>query len=133
MTNGLDLLTFERLAERAEQKAARATARKGGWQRVVETSQALAGGGRDNGLLSAAPWALVEVRIENYQGVTSMEPLIVDPTPGVTVLRGENGSGKTSLAERLKRQGVPDARTAPIRRCYARPAARSRSMSASSR
>lgn len=113
MTNGLDLLTFERLAERAEQRAARATARKGGWERVVETSQALAGGGRDNGLLSAAPWALVEVRIENYQGVTSMEPLIVDPTPGVTVLRGENGSGKTSLAEGIETAlvGRPRPRT----------------------
>jgi energy-coupling factor transporter ATP-binding protein EcfA2 len=114
MTNGLDLLSFERLAERAERKAARATARKGGWQRVVATSQALAGGDRDDGLLSGAPWALVEVQIENYQGVTSMDPLIVDPTPGVTVLLGENGSGKTSLAEGIETAlvGRPRPRTA---------------------
>ncbi|MCM3849993.1 MULTISPECIES: hypothetical protein [unclassified Pseudonocardia] len=51
-------------------------------------------------LLHERSWRIVEVRVEGIGGIASLDPpaLTLSPIPGITVIRGSNGQGKTSLA-----------------------------------
>lgn len=101
----LQLLTFEDLVELAEAKRSRATsdASQSGWGRFLEVARALAGGRETAGdLVSGRTWTLLRVRIDGYQGVGAPLTFDLDPTPGVTVLIGRNGSGKSSIADAIE-------------------------------
>lgn len=100
----LDLLTLEDLVDAAEEhrENARVEDKIAGWDRLLEVLRDLAGGWDDAGVFDGRVWQLTEVGIENFQGVVSMPRLVLDPTPGVTVLVGDNGSGKSSIAEAVE-------------------------------
>jgi len=112
----LRLLTFEDLVELAEAKRSRATsdASRSGWARLLEVARALAGGRETAGdLVSGRTWTLLRVRVDGYQGVGAPLTVDLDPIPGVTVLIGRNGSGKSSIADAIETalHGEPRAPT----------------------
>lgn len=101
----LRLLTFEDLVDLAEAKRSRATsdASRSGWDRLLEVARALAGGRETaSDLVSGRRWSLLRVSIDGYQGVGAPLTVELDPTPGVTVLIGRNGSGKSSIADAIE-------------------------------
>lgn len=113
----MELLTFEDLVAFAETKrsAARADSSIAGWDRLLQVARALAGsGGADGDLVTARRWRLLRVSISGYQGVSRPLTIDLDPTPGVTVLIGRNGSGKSSIADAIETalHGEPRAPTA---------------------
>jgi energy-coupling factor transporter ATP-binding protein EcfA2 len=104
-TEPLRLLTFEDLVALAEAKRSRATsdASRAGWDRLLEIARALSGGRETAGdLVSGRTWSLLRVTIDGYQGVGAPLTVDLDPTPGVTVLIGRNGSGKSSIADAIE-------------------------------
>lgn len=99
------LLTFEHLVTLAEQSRDRATAPDSitGWDRLLQVARALAGSGTGNGDVARGRiWRLLRIRIEGYQGVGKPLEIDFDPTPGVTVVQGANGSGKSSIADAIE-------------------------------
>ncbi|RZT84910.1 RecF/RecN/SMC family protein [Pseudonocardia sediminis] len=100
----LRLLTFEDLIELAEAKRSRATseASRSGWDRLLEVARALGGRATAGDLVSGRTWTLLRVSIDGYQGVGAPLTIDLDPTPGVTVLIGRNGSGKSSIADAIE-------------------------------
>lgn len=54
-------------------------------------------------LLEGRAWRLAEVAITGVGGIATLEPTPVSftPTPGVTIVRGPNGHGKTSMARAI--------------------------------
>ena len=107
MTPALRLLTFEDVVELAENRRSKARAddKVAGWDRLLDVARGLAGsGGGGDDLAVGRTWSLVKIRIQGYQGVSVDVPLEIDldPTPGVTVLHGINGSGKSSIADAIE-------------------------------
>jgi energy-coupling factor transporter ATP-binding protein EcfA2 len=107
MTPALQLLTFEDIVELAESRRSKARAddKVAGWERLLDVARGLAGaGGGADDLAVGRTWSLVKIRIQGYQGISAEVPLEIDldPTPGVTVLHGINGSGKSSIADAIE-------------------------------
>lgn len=101
----LRLLTFDDLVGLAEAKRARATsdASRSGWDRLLEVARTLAGDREIAGdVVSGRTWTLLRVTVEGYQGIGAPLTIDLDPTPGVTVLIGHNGSGKSSIADAIE-------------------------------
>lgn len=68
---------------------------------VVEQLAAVdAGAGGAADILCGPVWRIAEVRVRGVGGIGELEPspLVFSPVPGITVVRGLNGQGKTSLA-----------------------------------
>lgn len=98
-------LTFDDLVALAEAKRANATspASSAGWDRLLEVARALATGrGAGPDLVSGRRWSLIRVAVQGYQGVTEPLTIDLDPSPGITVLIGRNGSGKSSVADAIE-------------------------------
>lgn len=120
MTSTFPILTFEDLIKVGEGKQAKARepGKLAGWQRLLGVARAQAGSGSaSNDLLDGRTWSLLQVRITGYQGVSADHTLELklDPTPGITVLHGPNGSGKTSIADAIETAlyGAPRQPTTP--------------------
>ncbi|MGH3697420.1 MAG: AAA family ATPase [Pseudonocardiaceae bacterium] len=101
----MQLLTFEDLVSLAEERraSARAPEKVAGWDRLLSVARDLAGSSAsDDDVARGRTWSLIRVRIHSYQGVGA-KPLEIqfDPTPGVTVMHGQNGSGKSSIADAI--------------------------------
>lgn len=98
------LLTFEDLVECAEARHqnAREPVKIAAWKHVLDVLQRLVGGREDEGLVAGRAWSLTRVTVDGFQGVTTMQPLVLDPSPGVTVLFGSNGAGKSSIADAIE-------------------------------
>lgn len=116
MNSRLELLTFETLVEKIEQKKQRAQTEdaRAGWEKLLAVARSFAG--RSDADVDPAVgrrWALVRIRVSGYQGIAAESPLEIelDPTPGITVLHGANGSGKSSIADAIETalQGSPRA------------------------
>jgi len=67
--------------------------------RAIEDCAA-ADGDSAGALLDGRSWRIAEVRVSGIGGIASLDPpaLTFSPVPGITVVRGLNGQGKTSLA-----------------------------------
>lgn len=98
-------VTYEELADlvKVEIEGGNESERQEGRRRLLEVIEALDSeqtDGEDRELLENRTWRLAEVSIEGVGGVGSLEPssLSFTPTPSLTVLRGGNGQGKTSIA-----------------------------------
>lgn len=114
MNSRLELLTFETLVEKIEQRKQRAQTEdaRAGWEKLLAVARSFAG--RSDADVDPAVgrrWALVRIRVSGYQGIAAKSPLEIelDPTPGITVLHGANGSGKSSIADAIETalQGSP--------------------------
>ncbi|MFP5021911.1 hypothetical protein [Pseudonocardia phyllosphaerae] len=67
--------------------------------RVVDDLVAATPENDDATLLDDRAWKIAEVNVAGFGGIEKITgPLKLSPVPGVTVLRGNNGQGKTSLA-----------------------------------
>lgn len=83
----------------------RAQAIKEAWQRLDEVAAELQSA-EGSSLAQLGPWRLLSLTVSGFRGIGNPEddPLLLDftPTPGITVLCGQNGSGKTSLTDALQ-------------------------------
>ncbi|QDG88083.1 AAA family ATPase [Pseudarthrobacter sp. NIBRBAC000502770] len=104
-TEALTMFSYEELLHEIELK--RASARQGteSWDRLHAVAVELAGssGGDTNWMNPGRSWRLERISIANYRGISNEEPLVLvfDPTPGITVLHGLNGAGKSSISDAL--------------------------------
>ncbi|MGF1646106.1 MAG: AAA family ATPase [Kineosporiaceae bacterium] len=57
----------------------------------------------DDQLLTGAPWRIADIRIAGVGGIETLSPEELDltPTAGLTIVRGPNGHGKTSLSRAM--------------------------------
>ena len=76
-----------------------------GWKKLLDVAIGLAGGTsvEDDPSASGA-WYLTRIRVKGYQGIGDGPFLEIelDPTPGITVIHGANGSGKSSIADAIE-------------------------------
>jgi ABC-type dipeptide/oligopeptide/nickel transport system ATPase subunit len=116
----ITVFTFDALVEeidRAESAAARGG--KESWRRLRSVAQALAQPGEaEVDLVEGRAWALAELTVSGYRGIGNTVPLAVrfDPRPGVTVLHGANGSGKSSISDAIETalHGRPGGGLSPL-------------------
>ncbi|MBF4163202.1 ATP-binding protein [Nocardioides acrostichi] len=103
----LSLLTFEQLVDKIAEfhDRARVGESRNGWKKLLEVAKGLAGtASRDNDPSADSAWYLTEVQAQGYQGIGGEQSLSIelDPTPGITVIHGANGSGKSSIADAIE-------------------------------
>ncbi|MCE3554510.1 ATP-binding protein [Pseudonocardia sp. RS11V-5] len=72
-------------------------------QAIEDCAAEAAEGNAAEVLLEARSWRIAEIRVAGIGGIASLDPpaLKFAPVPGITVVRGLNGQGKTSLARSI--------------------------------
>lgn len=101
----MTMLTYQELGVEIRAMASRATSPsvKSAWEnlyRLTESRSNEVDPSKDPSI--GAPWHLVRVEIEGFQGATQPLSLEFNPMPGITVLHGPNGSGKSTIAEAIR-------------------------------
>lgn len=76
------------------------------WKQLLEIVRSIEGeapSGNDDELLTGRPWVLTQLSVSGFRGVTNDTAVVVDidPRPGITVLHGANGAGKSSIADAI--------------------------------
>lgn len=71
-------------------------------QALLKGSAMLSPGAESGGAGPLGPVWLERLRVSGFQGIGQEVDLAFDPQPGLTVLIGRNGAGKSSLAEALQ-------------------------------
>jgi energy-coupling factor transporter ATP-binding protein EcfA2 len=96
-------LTLEQLASSLRTEAeASAPKDQEAWNALVSLADGLDRGDGDNYLIKDRRWLLQSLKVEGFRGAKREVTLQIPSTSGVTVLYGQNGSGKSSLAEALR-------------------------------
>lgn len=72
------------------------------WQLLVDLAHALAAATRDDELVNGRRWLLRSLTVTGFRGAKDRVELVLEHDRGLTVLHGENGSGKSSIAEALR-------------------------------
>jgi hypothetical protein len=103
----LEMLTFEALQTKIRdcRAAARNDAVKGGWDRLLGVIDPFLSQGQTTyDPVVGSRWSLTRVKVTGYQGISSTHPLQIDikQTPGITIIHGANGSGKSSLSDAIE-------------------------------
>jgi len=75
---------------------------KGAWKLLSDLAIELTSSVRDISLVDGYHWALLEMEVEGFRGAKQSLRIAFESVPGVTVLHGENGSGKSSITEALR-------------------------------
>ncbi|WP_075201443.1 ATP-binding protein [Leucobacter japonicus] len=100
------MYSFEDILSEIETKKSSAKTQAGSWERLREVVLELAGVPSSSRIWPSADgkWALEKVSIQSFRGVTNEEPLVLtfEPTPGITVLHGLNGAGKSSISDAIE-------------------------------
>jgi len=107
MGAALSLVTFEDLVEKITEfhDRARAGESRVGWKKLLEVAIGLAGGTNvEDDPSASGAWYMTGIRVKGYQGIGDGPFLAIDldPTPGITVIHGANGSGKSSIADAIE-------------------------------
>jgi predicted ATPase len=107
MTAPLELVTFEDLVERITEfkENARAEDSIAGWAKLLDVASDMAGSDTaDDDITAGRTWHLTHVRVSGYQGIGESDPLEISfpPRPGITVVHGPNGLGKSSIADAIE-------------------------------
>ena len=101
--NDLSELTLEDLAASLRAEAENGVkADAGAWETLVRIADDLNSGDRVDLLTRNRKWLLRQVSVLGFRGAKHEVNLTIDNLQGVTVLFGENGSGKSSLAEAVR-------------------------------
>lgn len=101
--NKLTELTLEDLAESLRAQASSETgADSTAWEALTQMADELNSGDRIDLLTKNRKWLLQRVSVTGFRGAKHEVNLTIDNLQGVTVLFGENGSGKSSLAEAVR-------------------------------
>ena len=101
--NELAELTLEALGASLREEGAKAA--KGDatiWATLIQIADELNSGDRLDVLTRHRRWLLRRVSVVGFRGARHEVNLTIDNLQGVTVLFGENGSGKSSLAEAVR-------------------------------
>lgn len=103
--DALTMFSFEEIINEIALKRATARQSTESWDRLHAVASELAGSSNDETpwLDSSRSWRLERVSICNYRGILNDDPLVLvfDPTPGITVLHGLNGAGKSSISDAI--------------------------------
>lgn len=106
---GVDALTmfsFEDIVDEINVKRAAAKTGAASWDRLKAVASELAGVPSTSEIwpTAGAVWTLEQVSIRGYRGIGNDVPLVLnfDPTPGLTVLHGLNGAGKSSISDAIE-------------------------------
>lgn len=104
--DALTMFSFEEIVSEIELKRAAARTNRDSWDRLYDVASELAGASASNESWQVAEktWLLEQVSIHNYRGISNEDPLtlLFDPTPGITVLHGLNGAGKSSISDAIE-------------------------------
>jgi ABC-type uncharacterized transport system ATPase subunit len=99
----LTMFSFDDLLSEIAAKKLAARKDTESWQRLYEVAEELSAAPNtdEEWLRASARWNLVQVSIQGFRGVLNEEPLCLDfdPTPGITILHGLNGAGKSSISD----------------------------------
>ncbi|MGP5342312.1 AAA family ATPase [Glutamicibacter arilaitensis] len=102
----LTMFSFEEIIREIEAKRASARADRDSWDRLLRVASDLAGStvSEGNHGIAEKSWQLEQIVIYNYRGISNNDPLRItfDPTPGITVLHGLNGAGKSSVSDAIE-------------------------------
>lgn len=104
-TAGTDLveMTLDQLREDICNNSAEATeADSEAWRLLADLAIEMTSTERDDSLVGGYRWSLKNVAVEGFRGAKKWISIEFDPTPGVTILHGDNGSGKSSITEGLR-------------------------------
>jgi len=75
---------------------------KDSWSLLADLADEMALEDRDDSLIGSFQWALTRLSIKGFRGAKKLLFIEFNPLPGVTIFHGENGSGKSSIAEALR-------------------------------
>ncbi|MBF4623312.1 AAA family ATPase [Clavibacter sp. VKM Ac-2872] len=99
----LTMYSNQDIVEAIENKRQSARTGRESWDKLHEVASNLAGAPTSSLTWNAGQttWQLEKVSIMGFRGVVNDTPLeiIFDPTPGITVLHGLNGAGKSSISD----------------------------------
>ena len=96
-------LSLDELADSLREQAAKSAVKDvDAWNELVRMVNAATEGDRVDLLTANRKWLLQELSVEGFRGVKHQVSFAVDNPHGITVLFGENGSGKSSLAEAVR-------------------------------
>lgn len=105
-TSSLTMYTFTDLIAEISKLRERANVNSESWAKLQEVAESFALESTDGSfdLMLEKPWSLVQVSIHGHMGVLNEAPLVIDfdPRPGVTVLHGANGAGKSSISDAIE-------------------------------
>lgn len=104
--DALTMFTFEEILDEIDRKRAAAKTNVESWDRLRDVAAELAGSPSPSEVWPTpnVGWTLAQVSIQGYRGVSNNDPLVInfDPTPGLTVLHGLNGAGKSSISDAIE-------------------------------
>lgn len=102
----LTMFSFAEIVGEIELKRERARTGHESWDLLHEVASGLAGEAATSKAWQPTDrkWLLERVSIQNYRGVSNRDPLTLafDPSPGITVLHGLNGAGKSSVSDAIE-------------------------------
>lgn len=100
------MFSFEDIVNEIDTKRAAAKTGAASWDRLRGVAAGLAGAptGSEAWPTAGTRWALEKVSINGYRGIGNEDPLVLtfDSSPGVSVLHGLNGAGKSSISDAIE-------------------------------
>ena len=105
-SGALTMISFQEILSEIVTKRALARKDTDSWDRLEAVATQLAGAPTASGhwFRPDQVWHMERVSISNYRGIANSDPLeiIFEPTPGITVLHGLNGAGKSSISDAIE-------------------------------
>lgn len=106
LDDALTMFSFEEIRSEITLRKSRSKTDIESWDLLYTVASELAGAPNTEAswLPHGKTWGLENVSIHDYRGVLNDAPLELsfDPTPGITVLHGLNGAGKSSISDAVE-------------------------------
>lgn len=95
-------VTYAQILETAAAKTPKSGVSLPAWANFTEVCLRLQASETMAGISSGRHWLLKQLTAEGFRGARTRLDLTVNPHPGITVIHGANGTGKSTLAEALR-------------------------------